>query len=209
MNHGSHPKSRLSSVTFARELLCLDRVGSMVNITSQWQYHEILISCYRSILQKIMSHAETPCAQILLWHIRPFQGYRRETGPREAETDSSRNPPDMSCHPHHGPGAQNRHRLRIYHALFQMMVSCKTWFCALALVHEVVLFSLWNTSMWSFTLRCMTVQMNVADRPQALWTYHHQINIFGRECDRFLKSRVQGTNGHTFKFIIGRNEHQK
>ena len=52
MNHGLQPKSRLESITFARQLLCLDRPGSMVNFTSQWQDPEILISCYKSILQK-------------------------------------------------------------------------------------------------------------------------------------------------------------
>ena len=42
MDQGSQPKSRLVSVTFARELLCLNRVRSMFNITSQWQDSEIL-----------------------------------------------------------------------------------------------------------------------------------------------------------------------
>ena len=37
MDHGSQPKSRLASVAFAQELLCLNRVGSMLNITSQLQ----------------------------------------------------------------------------------------------------------------------------------------------------------------------------
>ena len=43
MDHGSQPKSRLASVSFARELLCLNRAGSMLNISSQWQDPEILI----------------------------------------------------------------------------------------------------------------------------------------------------------------------
>ena len=43
MDHGSLPKSRLTAVTLARELLCLNRAGSMLNITSQWQDPEILI----------------------------------------------------------------------------------------------------------------------------------------------------------------------
>ena len=66
MDHGSQPKSRLASVTIARELLCLNRAGSMLNITSQWQDHEVLIFfCYKSILRKIRPHAETTCAQVL------------------------------------------------------------------------------------------------------------------------------------------------
>ena len=36
MDHGSQPKSRLASVAFTRELLCLNRVGSMLHITKQW-----------------------------------------------------------------------------------------------------------------------------------------------------------------------------
>ena len=37
MDHESQPKSRLASVTFARELLCLNKAGSMLDIMSQWQ----------------------------------------------------------------------------------------------------------------------------------------------------------------------------
>ena len=88
MDHGSQPKSRLSSVTFAREPLCLNRAGPMLNITSQRQDPEIWIFCHKSILRKIRSHAKTPCAQISFWYIRPFQGYRRKTCPHETETDS-------------------------------------------------------------------------------------------------------------------------
>ena len=33
------------------------------NIRSQWQDPEIMIFCYKSILWKIRSHAETQCAQ--------------------------------------------------------------------------------------------------------------------------------------------------
>ena len=43
MDDGSQPKSRLASVTAARELLCLNRAGFMFNITSQWQGPEVLI----------------------------------------------------------------------------------------------------------------------------------------------------------------------
>ena len=88
MDHKSQPKSRLVSVTFARELLCLNRAGSIHNITSHWQDPEILIFCCKSTLRKIRSHAETPCIQVSFWSIRPLKGYRRKTGPREAETDS-------------------------------------------------------------------------------------------------------------------------
>ena len=89
MDRGSQPKSRLASVTFAWEMLCLNRAGSMLNITSQRQDPEILIFCYKSIPRKIRSHAQTPCAQVSFWSIRPSKGYCRKTRPREAETDSS------------------------------------------------------------------------------------------------------------------------
>ena len=56
MDHGSQPKSRLASGTFARELICLNRAGSMLNITSQWQ--DRVFFCYKSILRKIRSVAE-------------------------------------------------------------------------------------------------------------------------------------------------------
>ena len=64
MDHGSQPKSRLASVAFARELPCLNREGSMLNIMSPWQSPEIRIFCYKSILRKIRVHAETPCAYV-------------------------------------------------------------------------------------------------------------------------------------------------
>ena len=35
-----------------------------------------------------MSHAVTPYIQVSFRSIRPFKGYRRKTGLREAETDS-------------------------------------------------------------------------------------------------------------------------
>ena len=34
---GSQPKSRVASVTFTRELLCLNRAVSILSITMQWQ----------------------------------------------------------------------------------------------------------------------------------------------------------------------------
>ena len=51
----------------AQELLCLNRVGSMLNITCQCQDPEIMIFCYMSILRKIRSHAEAPCVQFSFW----------------------------------------------------------------------------------------------------------------------------------------------
>ena len=81
MDHGSQPKSQLASVTFAREPLCLNRAVSMLNITSQWQDPENVFFCYKSILRKIRSHPETPCAQVSLLSIRPFKGYRRKLVP--------------------------------------------------------------------------------------------------------------------------------
>ena len=59
MDHGSQPKSRLASVAFARELLCLNRAGSMLNITSQWQDPEILFFVM-SILRKKLRHMLKP-----------------------------------------------------------------------------------------------------------------------------------------------------
>ena len=85
MDHGSQPRSRLASVAFARELFRLNSAGFMLNITGQWQDPKILIFCYKSILPKIRSRAETPCAQVSFSSIRPFKGYRRKTGPREAK----------------------------------------------------------------------------------------------------------------------------
>ena len=43
----------------------------------------------KSILWKIRSLTETHCVQVLSWSIYPFKRYRRKTGPREAETDST------------------------------------------------------------------------------------------------------------------------
>ena len=64
MDDGSQPKSRLAFVAFAWELLCLNRVGSMLKIRSQWQDPEILVFCYKSILRKTRSHAETSYAKV-------------------------------------------------------------------------------------------------------------------------------------------------
>ena len=65
MNNGSQPKSRLVSVTFARELLRLSRAGSMLNITSQWQDPEIMtFIIIVPMLRKIRSHAETNYVQV-------------------------------------------------------------------------------------------------------------------------------------------------
>ena len=56
----SASKSRLAAETSAQELHCLNRTGSMLNITSQWKDTEILsfFFCYKSILQK--SHMLKP-----------------------------------------------------------------------------------------------------------------------------------------------------
>ena len=53
MDRRSLPQSRLASATFARELLCLNIAGPMLNITSQRQDPEILNFCYKSILRRI------------------------------------------------------------------------------------------------------------------------------------------------------------
>ena len=56
MEHGSQRKSRLAVVSFTRELHCLKRVDSTLNITSQWQGPDIFIS-YEYITKKNRSHA--------------------------------------------------------------------------------------------------------------------------------------------------------
>ena len=60
MDQGSQPKSRLVSVTFARELLCLNRVGSMFNITSQWQDSEILGFFVKGLYYEKLGHMLKP-----------------------------------------------------------------------------------------------------------------------------------------------------
>ena len=62
MDCRSQRKSRMAPVTFARELLCLDRAGSMLNITSQWQDTEILIFCYIRVYYKKLGHMLKPLA---------------------------------------------------------------------------------------------------------------------------------------------------
>ena len=52
MDHGSHSNLRLAAVAFARELLCLNRAGSMLNITTQWQDPQFLNFCYKSKYEK-------------------------------------------------------------------------------------------------------------------------------------------------------------
>ena len=100
MNHGSQPKSRLTAVTFAGELPCPDRAGSIVNITSQWQDPQILISCYKRTLQKKVACWNPLCPNVVLIYIHPFRGYRWKTGPHEAETDKMRIIQYLSCHSH-------------------------------------------------------------------------------------------------------------
>ena len=60
MNDGSQPKSRLASVTFARELLCLNRVGSVLSITSQWQDTEILFFFAIRVYYEKLGHVLKP-----------------------------------------------------------------------------------------------------------------------------------------------------
>ena len=60
MDRGSQPKSRLASVTFAWEMLCLNRAGSMLNITSQRQDPEILIFCYIRVYHEKSGHMLKP-----------------------------------------------------------------------------------------------------------------------------------------------------
>ena len=55
MNHEPQPKSRLAAVTFAQELHCLNRGGSMLNITSKWQDPKNVIFCNKCILQKSLT----------------------------------------------------------------------------------------------------------------------------------------------------------
>ena len=66
----------------------MNRAGSSPDITRQWQDIEVLIFCYKSILQKI-GHMLKWYGQVSFWSYRQFKGYRRQTGPRESETDSS------------------------------------------------------------------------------------------------------------------------
>ena len=54
MDHGYQPKSRLAAVTFAWELPGLNRAGSMLNITSKWQYPEMLIFVIRVYHEKLV-----------------------------------------------------------------------------------------------------------------------------------------------------------
>ena len=61
---------------------------AILNIRSKWQGLKIVTFCYESMLWKIRSHAQSPCAQVSSWSIFPFNIYPRKTGPREAETDS-------------------------------------------------------------------------------------------------------------------------
>ena len=87
MDHGSQPKSRLAAVTFAQELHCLNRGVSILNVTSQWKDTEILIFCYKSMLQKLRRMQKS-----LVPKFRPDLCVRlkeiTEKAPRKAETDS-------------------------------------------------------------------------------------------------------------------------
>ena len=81
MDHSSQPNSQLASVTFARELVFLNRASSMLDIMSQLQDTEILISCQKSVLWKIRSYTEIPYAQVSFWSILPFKGYHQKEVP--------------------------------------------------------------------------------------------------------------------------------
>ena len=59
MNHGLQPESRLAYVTFSRKLLCLNRAGSILDITSQWQDPEILILVIR-VYYETLGHMLKP-----------------------------------------------------------------------------------------------------------------------------------------------------
>ena len=65
MDHRSQPKSRLASVTFLWELLCLNRAGSMLNIMSQWQDPEIFTFVIR-VYYKKLGHILKPVKARLL-----------------------------------------------------------------------------------------------------------------------------------------------
>ena len=68
----------------------------MLNITIQWQDPDFF--CYKSILQKIMSHAETHCAQHSSRFIRLFKGCRRKTGPAKLHTDRRKTGPTLGVY---------------------------------------------------------------------------------------------------------------
>ena len=89
--YGSQPKSRLAAVTFARELLCLNRAGSMLNIKSQWQDSEFfiyffVIRVYYEKLGHVLKPLVSKFRSDLSARLRDIP---RKTGPHEAETDSS------------------------------------------------------------------------------------------------------------------------
>ena len=60
MDHGSHSKLRLVAVPFAQKLHCLNRAGSMLNITSQWQGPEILIFSFIRVYHERLGHMLKP-----------------------------------------------------------------------------------------------------------------------------------------------------
>ena len=90
------PRSRLTAVTFARDLHRLNIAGALLYIHHQLIARPRNFDLSLPILQyftkeyftKNRSHAETPCTKVSSWSIRPFRKYRRKTDPRGAETDS-------------------------------------------------------------------------------------------------------------------------
>ena len=87
MDHGWQPKSRLASVIFAQELLCLNRAGPMLNITSQWQDPEILIFVIRAYYEKLGDVLKPLVAKFGSDLSIRLRDIAEKTGPREAETD--------------------------------------------------------------------------------------------------------------------------
>ena len=87
MDHGSQPKSRLASVTFAQELLCLNRAGPMLSIASQWKDPDffLVVRVYYENLGQMLKPVVPKFHSDLSLRLR----YCRKTNPREAETDSS------------------------------------------------------------------------------------------------------------------------
>ena len=89
MDHVSQPKSQLASLALARELLCLNRPGSMLNITSQWRDREILIFRYKSIYEKLdHMNAEAPMSMFGSYLSVRLRDNTEKTGLCKAETDS-------------------------------------------------------------------------------------------------------------------------
>ena len=83
MDHGSQPKSRMVALTFTRELLCLNRAGAMLNITSQYDkiwnfvvvfffvitvYHTKQVGCW-PLEPEFCPDISIRLKDIAIWHI--------------------------------------------------------------------------------------------------------------------------------------------